>query len=47
MLRARARAGVKEKSSPTFILLSLVNLILIGITADFGGLVAFGFSFIV
>lgn len=38
---------VKEKSSPFYILLSLINLILIGITADFGGLVAFGFSFLV
>lgn len=32
----------KDKANPNYIILSAVNLALIDITADFGGLVAFG-----
>lgn len=40
----RTRALVKNKTNPNYIILSAVNLSLIGITADYGGLVAFGMS---
>jgi uncharacterized membrane protein len=37
----------KEKTNPNYIILSAINLGLIGITADFGGLVAFGVGFLI
>lgn len=38
---------IKDIQNPKYILLSLINVGLVGITSDWGGLLAFGFSIIV
>ncbi len=43
----RGQTLIKNKAHPNYIFFSAINLSLVGVTADYGGLVAFGMSVIV